>query len=164
MSLAGIPIGVMELAKISGTQDSIRLEVTDQRQRKIIASVIERYKLNPSVDILTSEGAVFSDAQNRKIGVCHGELRGNLIHTGKPYADIMVVGSKDGLLLGWISSDKMSDANDRFLVPAKALNAMPSKFDFCQPCPHMSVYGGFLAIEENHWWCFGCDTIIPFIG
>jgi len=151
------------LPNTADTQSSIQHSDTGY-QKKITSSLIERYSLSPTVDDITSRGALFRDLAERKIGVCYGEIRGNLIHTTEPYADIMVVGSKDGLLLGWITSDKMSDASDRFLVPAKALNAMPKAFMFAQPCPHMSVYGGFLDVEENNWRCFGCDTIIPFVG
>lgn len=153
----------MALPNTTDTKSSIQ-HTDNGYQKKITSSLIERYSLSPTVDDITSRGALFKDLDNRKIGVCYGEIRGNLIHTTDPYADIMVVGSKDGLLLGWITSDKMSDASDRFLVPAKALNAMPKTFKFAQPCPHMSVYGGYLDVEENNWRCFDCDTIIPFVG
>jgi hypothetical protein len=154
----------MELSGIKDTQDSIQLEVSDPNQRRIIKSVAEKYEIDLNVNHLTINGAVFEDSQGRKIGVCHGDIRGNLIHTGSPYAEIMILGTKDGILLGWIDSSKMSDASDRFLVSVKSLNAMPSEFRFAQPCPHLSVYGGYLDIEENNWRCFGCDTVIPFIG
>jgi hypothetical protein len=154
----------MELSAIKDTQDSIQLEVSDPNQRRIIKSVAEKYEIDLNVNHLTINGAVFEDSQGRKIGVCHGDIRGNLIHTGSPYAEIMILGTKDGILLGWIDSSKMSDASDRFLVSVKSLNAMPSEFRFAQPCPHLSVYGGYLDIEENNWRCFGCDTVIPFIG
>jgi hypothetical protein len=113
---------------------------------------------------MLSEGVVVHDQANRSIGITYGLIRGIFVHTGTPYADIMVIGTKDGILLGWIQSDKMTDANDRFLVSVKALNPMPTTFNFAQPCPHMSVYGGYLDNIEKNWRCFGCDKVIPYVG
>jgi hypothetical protein len=113
---------------------------------------------------MVSQGLVVEDVAGRKIGVAYGVIRGSLVHTGTPYAEIMAIGTKDGVLIGWIQSDKMTDANDRYLISLKALNPMPSKFDFAQPCPHMSVYGGYMDNDEQNWRCFGCDKVIPFVG
>ena len=133
-------------------------------QRKVTVSLVERYGLDVAMDNMTADGVVVHDFQDRKVGAAFGVVRGGLVHTGKPYADIMVIGTRDGLLIGWLQAEKMTDANDRFLVSLQALNPMPAKFDFAQPCPHMSVYGGYLDNEENNWRCFGCDKIIPFVG
>jgi hypothetical protein len=133
-------------------------------QRKVTVSLVERYGLDVQMDDFTADGVVVHDAHDRKVGAAFGVVRGGLVHTGKPYADIMVIGTRDGLLIGWLQAEKMTDANDRFLVSLQALNPMPTKFDFAQPCPHMSVYGGYLDNEENNWRCFGCDKIIPFVG
>lgn len=133
-------------------------------QRKVISSLISRYNLDLNVDNMVREGVVVADLNGRKVGAAFGMVRGGLVHTGKPYADIMVIGTKDGLMIGWLQADKMTDANDRFLVSLQALNPMPVKFDFAQPCPHMSVYGGYLDVEEQNWRCFGCDKIIPYVG
>jgi hypothetical protein len=130
----------------------------------VVNSLINKYSLSVTVDNVTPAGVLFTDQLGKRIGVCTGEVRGNLIHTSAPYADIMVVGTSQGLLLGWVESERMSDATDRFLVPVKALNSLPSTFGFAQKCPHMSVYGGYLDRSEGHWRCFGCDSLIPFVG
>lgn len=150
----------MALPNIRDTLNSIH----DNATGEVVASLIEKYSLSTTVDNVTVAGALFTDGAGRSVGVCHGEVRGNLIHTSSPYADIMVVGAGDGVLLGWIDANKMTDAADRFLVPVKALNSMPQTFRFTQKCPHMSVYGGYLDRSEGHWRCFGCDSLIPFIG
>jgi len=161
--MAGIQIGVTALPNTADTQSSIQHSDAGY-QKKITSSLIERYSLSPTVDDITSRGALFRDLAERKIGVCYGEIRGNLIHTSAPYADIMVIGTNQGMLLGWIDGDKMTDATDRFLIPVKALSPMPTTFRFAQKCPHMSVYGGYLDRSEGHWRCFGCDALIPFVG
>jgi len=154
---------VTALPNTADTQSSIQHSDAGY-QKKITSSLIERYSLSPTVDDITSRGALFRDLAERKIGVCYGEIRGNLIHTSAPYADIMVIGTNQGMLLGWIDGDKMTDATDRFLIPVKALSPMPTTFRFAQKCPHMSVYGGYLDRSEGHWRCFGCDALIPFVG
>lgn len=164
MRVAGTQIGAMELSGIKDTQDSIQLEVSDSKQRRLIASVVERYQLKMSVDNINKHGAAFDDLDGRCIGIAHGNIRGNLLHTGKPYCDIMILGTAEGMQLGWIESSKMSDAQDRFLVPVKALNPMPQEFRFAQPCPHLSVYGGYIDPSDGNWRCFGCDLSIPFVG
>jgi len=125
--------------------------------------IVLRYGLSLTVDDVTGDGLVVKDMSGKSVGVCDGELRGNLIHTKQPYCDIMIIMLK-GMALGWVKADKMTDAGDRFLISAQALNPMPDKFIFSQPCPHLSVYGGYLDLEEKNWRCFGCEKIIPFVG
>jgi hypothetical protein len=125
--------------------------------------IVQRYELSLTVDNINEHGLILEDLAGKSIGVCAGELRGNLIHSTAPYADITVIMTK-GLILGWIQSDKMTDAGDRSLISAQALNPMPDSFLFTQPCPHLSVYGGYLDLDEKNWRCFGCDKIIPFVG
>ena len=125
--------------------------------------IVQRYNLSLTVDNINEYGLILEDISGKSVGVRDGELRGNLIHASAPYADITVIMAK-GLMLGWIQSEKMTDAGDRFLISAQALNPMPDSFHFTQPCPHLSVHGGYLDLDEKNWRCFGCDKIIPFVG
>jgi hypothetical protein len=125
--------------------------------------IVQRYNLSLTVDNINEHGLILEDISGKSVGVRDGELRGNLIHASAPYADITVIMAK-GLMLGWIQSEKMTDAGDRFLISAQALNPMPDSFHFTQPCPHLSVHGGYLDLDEKNWRCFGCDKIIPFVG
>lgn len=125
---------------------------------------VERYHPNFSVDNFLNEGLIFRDQNGYSVGIAISTLRDGVLHTKAPYADIMVLGTEDGLMLGWVAREKMKDADDRYLVPVKALNKMPRLMKFSQPCPHMSVYGGYYDDDEDNWRCYGCGQIMVFDG
>lgn len=123
---------------------------------------IEKYHPHFSVDNFLNEGLIFTDHNGYSVGLSVSSLRDGILHTKKPYADIMVLGTEDGLILGWVQREKMKDAEDRALVPVKALNKMPHIMKFSQPCPHMSVHGGYYDDDEDNWRCYGCQQVMVF--
>ena len=133
---------------------------SDPGQKKIIGSFVDRYSLDVTVDDFCPEGIVLTDTGGHRVAPVYGEIRGNMIHTRSPYADIMVIGLDGGILAGWVRSDSMIDMVDRHMVPVKSLNKMPTDFNFIQECPHMSVFGGVHSEDSNGWECLGCGIII----
>lgn len=129
---------------------------------KLDENFLEKYHPNMTVDNFLNEGLIFKDQNGYTVGLATGVIRENIFHCQKPYADIMVLGTTDGMMLGWVHRDKMSNADDRYLVHADALNKMPRLFKFSQSCPHMSIYGGYFDVEESNWRCLGCDQVIIF--
>lgn len=127
-------------------------------------SFVERYHPHFSVDNFLNEGLIFKDQNGYSVGIAVAVIRDGILHTAKPYADIMVLGTEDGLMLGWVPREKMNNAEDRYLVHAEALNKMPRLMKFSQECPHMSVHGGYYDEEEANWRCFACEQIIVFSG
>lgn len=133
---------------------------SDLRQKKVIGSFVDRYAVNVSVDDFCNEGIVLTDISGHKVAPVYGEIRGNMIHTGSPYADIMVIGLEGGVLAGWVRSDSMIDLVDRHMVPVNSLNKMPSTFNFIQECPHLSVFGGVHSEDSEGWECLGCGIVV----
>lgn len=139
---------------------SMQTSNTDPNQRKVMESFLTRYAVTVLVDDLTNEGVVLRDNGGRKVAPAYGEIRGDMIHTGHPYADIMIIGVQEGVLIGWVHADTMTDVGDRCLVPVKSLNKMPNTFNFVQECPHMAVYGGVHTEDRKGWECLGCGKTI----
>ena len=136
------------------------MEIPESLRKKVVENFLHKFKpAQMTVDNIVNEGVLFTDLNGRSVGVACGHLREGVVHTTEPYADIMVVGIDDGLLIGWIDRDKMIDADDRYLINVEALNKLPSKFKFSPECPHMSVYGGYCD-EDNSWRCFGCGQVL----
>lgn len=135
------------------------LSSTDPNQNATTALFLDRYSPNLSVDNIVSQGVKVKDNNGRMVGVATGTLREQMFHTGAPYAEVMVLGTPT-MLLGWVHEDKFIDAGDRFLVPVQSLIPLPAKFDFAQPCPHLSVYGGFYDSDRDVWICGSCGTAL----
>lgn len=135
------------------------LSSTDPNQNATTKLFLDRYSPNLSVDDVVSQGVKVKDNAGRMVGVATGVLRETMFHTGAPYAEIMVLGTAS-ILLGWVHEDKFIDAGDRFLVPAQSLIPLPAKFDFVQPCPHLSVYGGVYDADRDVWICNSCGTAL----
>jgi hypothetical protein len=133
---------------------------TDQNQRQVIGTFLDRFHISVHVDDFCNEGIVVTDQGGHRVAPAYGEIREGVVHTGEPYADIMVIGLKGGVLAGWVHADALKDAGDRFLVPVKSLNKMPSQFNFIQECPHLSVYGGVNTEDRKGWECLGCGQVI----
>jgi|JI9StandDraft_1071089.scaffolds.fasta_scaffold18970_3 hypothetical protein len=133
---------------------------TDPKQRQVIGNFLDMFHLSITVDDFCNEGVVVKDLNGRTVAPCYGELREDMIHVGKPYAEIMVIGLDDGMFVGWVRAAAMVDAGDRYLVPVKTLNKLPRIFDFVQPCPHLSVYGGVSLPGSELWECLGCGQEI----
>jgi hypothetical protein len=133
---------------------------TDPNQQEAIAAFVNAYATTVSVDDLCNEGIVLTDLGGHKVAPAYGEVRAAVIHTGKPYAEIMVIYLKGGIPAGWVRSESMMDASDRWMVPVTALNRMPDSFNFVQECPHMSVYGGVYTEDRDGWECLGCSKTI----
>ena len=131
---------------------------TDPQQQKVIESFVNLFGVTVSVDDLCNEGIVLKDQAGRKVAPAHADQRGDMFHTGKPYADIMVIGV-GGILVGWCHATSMVDVGDRFLVPVKALYPLPKTFNFVQPCAHLSVHGG-VSRTPTTWECLGCSIEI----
>jgi len=138
----------------------IDLNTTNPDQSEATRNFLNNYKINLSVDDFVKQGVLVKDRSGRTVGVAYGELRDGTIHTGEPYADVMVISLRGGVLAGWIHKDKMVDADDRFLVKMKSLSKLPKDFDFVQECPHLSVYGGVFNDDEQNWECLGCGKLI----
>lgn len=133
---------------------------TDPNQEKAVGAFLNCFGKTVNLDELCNEGVVLTDRGGRKVAPSYGVIRGEMIHTGQPYAEIMVIILDGGVLAGWVRSETMMFAEDRYLVPVKALNPIPDAFDFVQPCPHMSVYGGIYTDDRPGWECLGCGQTI----
>lgn len=133
---------------------------TDPNQEKAVGAFLNRFGTTVTLDELCNEGVVLRDRGGRTVAPGYGVIREQMIHTGQPYAEIMVIVLDGGVLAGWVRAEAMLPAEDRFLVPVKALNPMPDTLDFVQPCPHMSVYGGIYTDDRAGWECLGCGQTI----
>lgn len=133
---------------------------TDPNQNKVISSFVNKYGLEIKVDDFCNEGIVLTDQGGHKVAPGYGELHGKMVHTGAPYADIMVIGLADGMLLGWIRADLMVNLGEYHMAPMKSLNKLPDTFNFVEECPHLSVYGGVYTEESKGWECLGCGKVI----
>jgi hypothetical protein len=130
--------------------------------QQVADSFTDLYHPNLTTDDIGYHGLMVRDRNNRTVGVAYGEIREGMIHTTQPYAEIMVIGLKNGILAGWVHRDSMIDAGDRSMVPVKSLNKMPDILNFASDCPHMSVYGGYYDDDEENWICFGCNKVLVF--
>lgn len=133
---------------------------TDPKQEQAVGAFLNRFGTTVSVDQLCNEGVVLSDLSGRKVAPAYGVIREQMIHTGQPYAEIMVIVLDGGVIAGWVRAESLMFAEDRYIVPVKALNPVPDTFDFAQPCPHMSVYGGIYTDDMPGWQCLGCGQTI----
>lgn len=137
---------------------------TDPNQNKVIGLFANKFGTKVSVDDFCNEGIVLTDESGHKVAPAYGEIHGKMVHTGAPYADIMVLGviskSGDASLIGWIRSDLMVDVGAYHMAPLKGLNKIPDTFDFREECPHLSVYGGVFKEDTKGWECFGCSKVL----
>lgn len=133
---------------------------TDPNQRKVIEAFVNRFALELSVDDFCNEGIVLKDQAEHKVAPAYAEIQGKMLHTGAPYADIMVFGVQEGTLIGWVRADLMINLGSYHMVPLKSLNPLPDQFLFVEQCPHLSVYGGVYTEESKGWECLGCAKVI----
>lgn len=133
---------------------------TDPNQRKVIDSFVNKYCVNLQVDDFCNEGVILTDNTGHKVAPAYGEIHGSMLHTGAPYADIMVLGIDNGVLIGWIRADLMINVGEYFMAPMKGLNKLPDKFNFVEECPHLSVYGGVYKEDSQGWECLGCAKVL----
>jgi hypothetical protein len=133
---------------------------TDPNQNKVVGAFVNKYAINLSVDDFCNEGVVLKDRSGHKVAPAYGEIHGKMIHTGKPYAEIMVLGIGEGVLIGWIRADLMVDVGSYFMAPMKGLNKLPDSFNFVEECPHLSVYGGVYTEGSKGWECLNCGKVI----
>jgi len=139
-----------------------RISYFPPEHRDAIEAFCEQY--HPSMDVeknFAAGGPLFFDEKGTSIAVVAAENRSGMLFCKVPYTDVTVLHT-NGMIRGWIQSDKMIDADGMFLVPLSSLEAMPSKFSFAVTCPHVSVYGGFQVIGEDFWMCFNCGkSLVP---
>ena len=129
-------------------------------QRDSIVNFADLYNVKPKIEDFVSDGLIFYDVFGRSVCVINGSIREGMVHLfAKPYADITVV-CVDSMFIGWVRSDKIRNAGDRFIFNSKSLSSMPKDFNFAQSCAHMSEWGGWFNRDDNNWECFGCGQQI----
>lgn len=133
---------------------------TDPNQNKVVGSFVNKYAINISVDDFCNEGVVLKDLNGRTVAPAYGVVHGKMIHTGKPYAEIMVIGTDNGVLLGWVRADLMVDVGAYHMVPVNGLNKLPDSMRFLEECPHLSVYGGIYTEQSKGWECLNCQKVL----
>ena len=132
-----------------------RLLFLPLEQRNSIVNFVELYNIEQKIDDFVADGICATDISGRTVSVIHGTIREGVVHLPiKPYTDITVVAVDDAMFIGWIRSDKIKDADDRFILNVKSLSPMPREFDFAQTCAHMSEWGGWFV--DGNWECAGC--------
>jgi hypothetical protein len=137
---------------------------TDPNQNKVIGAFVNRYGMSVKVDDFCNEGVVLRDNGGRKVAPAYGKIQGKMIHTGAPYADIMVLGidsgSEQAALIGWIRADLMVNVGAYYMAPLKGLNKMPETLNFAEECPHLSVFGGVYKEDTKGWECLACSKVL----
>ena len=121
-------------------------------------------RYQPELDVernFSPHGWLFHDENKNTVAILSATLREGMLYTSEPYADVTVF-ERNGMMLGWIQSDKIITTGDLWFTPKGTLEAMPSKLRFAVTCPHLSVYGGWLDQDHDFWTCFGCGKRIVF--
>ena len=132
-------------------------------QVQVIEKLIERYDLQLDINNFTSKGLVFTDLSKNTVAVSFGNKRQDMIHSKPIEARILISAiSEPPVIVGWIDTEKVQDIGDRFLFPAKALSPMPEEFRFAQVCPHLSVFGGWMDSDMEHWECMHCKQSVVY--
>ena len=132
---------------------------------QVIERLVERYDLQLDVNNFTPKGLVLTDQNQNTVAVSFGSKRQDMIHSKPIDARILVSAISDPpVVVGWIDTEKVQDIGDRFLFPAKALSPMPQEFKFLQVCPHLSVYGGWMDSDMEHWECMHCKQTVVYVG
>ena len=135
-----------------------RLSHTDLELEQIV-NLLNHYDIKINIKNFDDRGLILWDLRGKSVRISFGNYRNDMVHIADPNSDIAIVFA-DGLLSGWIESNKLQDATDRMLVDIKSLHKMPTKFLFVQQCSHLEVYGGFYDGEA--WTCAECDERLIF--
>ena len=143
-------------------QTTDRFAGMDPNLAQATKGFLERYQ--PELDVernFSPHGWLFHDENKNTVAILSATLREGMLYTSEPYADVTVF-ERNGMMLGWIQSDKIITTGDLWFTPKGTLEAMPSKLRFAVTCPHLSVYGGWLDQDHDFWTCFGCGKRIVF--
>jgi len=124
-----------------------------------IANVLEKYDITPTIDSLDGKGYLFKDLKGRTARVREGSWRGTVLYVADPQADIVIV-MTEGIMAGWIESEKLENLEDRLAVKLGNLTPLPEEFSFDQKCAHLQVHGGFY--DGDNWICYGCERELVF--
>lgn len=122
-----------------------------------IWQVVVKYNLEPNIRNFDSHGFILLDRNKRSVRIVNGSYENDVIHTPRINTDIAIIFVEE-MLLGWIDSSDLIDADDIMILKTKSLQPMPDEFDFHRTCPHLEEFGGFL--EGDYWECGGCGTLI----
>ena len=134
-----------------------RIPTLTESEAEYLAQLVESFGLNLTIKNLDEHGLILQDLKGRSVRPIFATWRSGSAHLKNPYADIVII-IIDGLIAGWIESERLEDAEDRFIVDLKLLHKMPTIFSFDRICPHLSVYGGIL--NDKFWECLGCGERI----
>lgn len=136
-----------------------RLPNASVSEIETIVKISETYNLEPTVRNFDGLGFLFRDLRGRTARVCEASYRGSSLHVKQPKTEIAII-ALDGIVAGWIETDKLEDLEDRLIVNQSSLNKMPEIFSFDQECAHLTVHGGFY--EGKYWTCIGCERQLVF--
>ena len=109
--------------------------------------------------LLSPHGWLFHDENKNTVAILSATLREGMLYVSEPYADVTVF-ERNGMMLGWIQSDKIITTGDLWFHPKGALETMPSKLRFAVTCPHLSVYGGWLDQDHEFWTCLVVENAL----
>jgi len=124
-----------------------------------IANILERYEITPTIEALDGKGYLFTDLRGRTARVRAGSYRGQTLYIEDPLSDVAVI-MTEGLMAGWIETEKLENLDDRFAVKLGNLYPLPDIFSFDQQCGHLQIHGGFY--NGIDWICFGCERELVF--
>ena len=136
-------------------KDRLRARLPDatEDQIDVMDRIIKQYDLQLTINNLDSYGLLLFDELGRTIRVSFGQWRDRSIHIPPPGTDIVIVVT-DGIVAGWVKTEKLESLPDRSIVDTKLLAPMPDTFVFIDHCSHLEDYGGFK--EGEFWECFNC--------
>lgn len=126
----------------------------------VVATVVRGYSTKIKMESFAGEHFTIWDEQNRSVGFYPVETKAGHLWCHRPaFSDVLLLVS-DEMVLGWVGTDQIVASEGEFTVPAQQLRKMPDTFDFCLPCPHLSVFGGWRISDESSWECYGCGELI----
>ena len=130
-----------------------RLPQATDDQIEVMNDIIQRYSIELTINNLDNYGLILFDELGRTVRISFGEWRNRTIHIPPPGTDIVIVVT-DGIVAGWVKTDKLESLPDRSIVDTKLLGPMPDTFVFIDHCSHLEDYGGFK--DGEFWECFNC--------
>lgn len=151
-----------ELAQELHRRALIRTHKDSLEMCRAQAHLVEQYDYQLVVDSFTPKGLELIDESGRTVGTYDVVTNEGYIRSYKPKHTDVAILVQGGMVLGWTSHVEDLQENG-FSLNAKSLKPMTKVFDFAEPCPHLSVHGGWFDTEEGGWFCFGCSRILPSV-
>lgn len=132
---------------------------------RTVAHIIECNELKVTMSSYTPEGGLILlvDANDRSVGAYEVTTTDRITRCQRtPFSDILIL-VEQGMVLGWTNVRHvraLEDEDPGFSLNARSIHPMNKVFEFFEPCPHLTVHGGYFNTDEGGWVCYGCDEVI----